>query len=172
MRKIFGLAALSLFVIASLPVLTFAAANPNLQVQIFPLECSFDTIDLGYVTSLGLTPEDCFPEPPQPPLPDQPPATPHPTYPSTTQRPSYQFFIPHFNGSTSKLSDGLALPQPSRLRIADRASHDQKNGALPSWVVPTIAFALLVAALVVAVLKYVSRKKILPHSNFKPPHDD
>jgi len=146
-----------------------ASNAPNLRVQIFPLECSLDTVALGNVISLHLTPENCLP---QPPMPGQPPAGSDVSEPNPIRTPSYRFLLPSFNGSTSIISDRFVLPQANQLRTADRASHDQKNGAPHSWVVPTIATALVVATLGAVALTYFPRQKILPHSNFKPPHDD
>jgi len=38
-----------------------AAPNPNLTLQIVPLECSFDTTAIGQTTSQQITPEECRP---------------------------------------------------------------------------------------------------------------
>lgn len=45
----------------------FASNTPNFQVQIFPLECSLDSVALGNVNTLQLTPENCIPGSPEPP---------------------------------------------------------------------------------------------------------
>jgi hypothetical protein len=53
--SVFGLSAFS-------GVQVLASSTPNLQVKIFPLECSLDTVALGNANLLQLTPEDCLPE--------------------------------------------------------------------------------------------------------------
>lgn len=63
MKRIICLASIvALTAISSTPVL--ANNKPNLQVQIFPLECSLDTIALGNTNTLQVTPENCIPTPP------------------------------------------------------------------------------------------------------------
>jgi hypothetical protein len=135
------LVAVVAFAINLVGLSVFASNTPNLQVQIFPLECSLDTVALGNVTSLHLTPENCLP---QPPTPDQPPAGSDVSEPNPIRTPSYRFLVPGFDGSTSVISDRFVLPQAKRLHIADSNSSD-KAGRPLSWVIPTILVAFFVA---------------------------
>lgn len=86
----------------------FANSTPNFQVQIFPLECSLDSVALGNVSSLQLTPENCLDQPPEPPS-----AVPQPV-PGTTPSP----FFPSGSGGAFLQNPALQIPS-SNLPISD-----------------------------------------------------
>lgn len=139
-------------VLACLPLSVFAAPNPNLQLQIFPLECSFDTVDLGHVTSLGLTPEDCYPKPPGPsdptPNPSQPlPSAPSPFFPSGSGPIFLQNPIPPIttqNLPSSNLKEPLIVD--TREVEKEKSADQQQTSAIVISVAVLAGAGLLAAA--------------------------
>lgn len=131
---------------------TGAATNPNFKLQIFPLECSFDTVDLGHVTSLGLTPEDCFPEPPTPPGPAPSPSTPQQQsggfaqqfYRSGTRIPAHIQFNPNLTPNLAQ-PDIQSSPVVNDSRQINERSTNQGHSAI---IVGSIA--LLIAGILAA----------------------
>lgn len=121
-----------------------ASNSPNLQLQIFPLECSIDTVDLGNVTSLGLTPENCLPQPPQPPgepTPQTPPrSTASPQFFPRGTSPTFQFPI-----SNGNISGGISLPGVNRPLIVDSRQVEETRKDQGRSII-TVGATILIAA--------------------------
>ncbi len=70
------------------PSLAQAAPATDLQLKIFPLECSIDVLSTGPEQLVQLDPEDCLPKPPIPPDEQPLPGQPDSGSSSTPQLPS------------------------------------------------------------------------------------
>lgn len=129
-----------------------ATPNPNLTLQIVPLECSLDTTAVGQITSQQITPEACRPFSEQINTPVAPPDT---TSRDAASLPALTVPTTYYTTQVDTALDASTAPQNTkdalevrgvRATTAHGKDEDEHGGSL---VLPPVAAALLITVVAI-----------------------